>query len=98
VGRLAEVASVAADVRVLRRLTEVAELFGGDGDGAVVPLTQDDLAGLAATTRETVNRALRRQVTDGTVELGRGRIVVIAPERLAVNAFGAGVMRITQPV
>jgi CRP-like cAMP-binding protein len=81
---------------VIRRLVDVARLFETGEETTVVPLTQDDLAGLAATTRETVNRALRRQVVAGNVELGRGRVVVLTPERLAVAAFGAGVTSITQ--
>jgi CRP-like cAMP-binding protein len=97
VARLAEVVSVSAEVRVIRRLADVARLFEREGDDStVVPLTQDDLAGLAATTRETVNRALRRQVLAGTLELGRGRVVVVAPERLAAAAFGSGVIDLTQ--
>jgi CRP/FNR family cyclic AMP-dependent transcriptional regulator len=98
VARLAEVVSVSAEVRVVRRLVEVARLFETGEASTVVPLTQDDLAGLAATTRETVNRALRRQVVAGTLELGRGRVVVLTPDRLATAAFGAGVTRITQRV
>ena len=96
VARLAEVVSVSAEVRVIRRLADVARLFERGGEPTVVPLTQDDLAGLAATTRETVNRALRRQVIAGTLELGRGRVVVLAPERLAAAAFGTGVIDLTQ--
>src|SRR5437588_1799540 len=96
VARLAEVVSVSAEVRVIRRLADVARLFEGAEGATVVPLTQDDLAGLAATTRETVNRALRRQVLAGTLELGRGRVVVLAPERLASAALGSHVIDITQ--
>jgi len=77
--RLAEMASVPADTRVLRRLREVADLTEPGGDGAVVVhLTQDDLAGLAGTTRETVNRALRREAERGAVELSRGSIKLLA--------------------
>jgi CRP/FNR family transcriptional regulator, cyclic AMP receptor protein len=98
VARLAEVVSVGAEVRVLRRLVDVARLFETAEETTVVPLTQDDLAGLAATTRETVNRALRRQVAAGSLELGRGRVVVLAPDRLATAAFGSAVIDITQRV
>ena len=98
VTRLAEVVSVGAEVRVVRRLVEVARMFDSTDGTTVIPLTQDDLAGLAATTRETVNRALRRQVLAGTIELGRGRVTVIAPERLAAGAFGTDVIDITQRV
>ena len=52
---LLEALYVSADKRVLRRLVEVAQLY----DNAVVPLTQEDLAGLAGTSRATVNRVLR---------------------------------------
>ena len=98
VARLAEVVSVSAEVRVVRRLADVARLFEREDEPTVVPLTQDDLAGLAATTRETVNRALRRQVLAGSLELGRGRVIVLAPERLAAAAFGSGVIDLTQHV
>lgn len=76
--RLAEMASVPADARVLRRLREVADLYRPNGDGTVVvQLTQDDLAGLAGTTRETVNRVLRQEAERGTVELSRGSIKLL---------------------
>jgi CRP/FNR family cyclic AMP-dependent transcriptional regulator len=76
---LVEALYVPADRRVVRRLVEVAELFG---DG-VVPLTQEDLAGLAGTSRATVNRVLREEEERGTVKLGRGRTTVLDTEALA---------------
>jgi CRP-like cAMP-binding protein len=76
---LVEALYVPADKRVVRRLVEVAELFG---DG-VVPLTQEDLAGLAGTSRATVNRVLREEEERGTVKLGRGRTTVLDTEALA---------------
>ena len=42
--------------RVLRRLADLAELYGG-----TVPLPQEALAELAGTSRATVNRVLREQ-------------------------------------
>lgn len=82
--RLAEMASVPADLRVLRRLGEVAGLaHATDGGPVVVRLTQDDLAGLAGTTRETVNRVLHREAERGVVELARGAITVMDPRRLS---------------
>ena len=76
--RLAEATSISAEVRVLRRLLEVARMYEQAPDEAVVvPLTQDDLAGLAATTRETVNRVLRREEDAGSLALQRGRISVL---------------------
>ncbi len=51
-----------------------------------MPLTQDDLAGLAGTSRATVNRVLRDEQERGTVELGRGRTTVVDAEELARRA------------
>lgn len=63
--------------RILRRLCHMADVYA-DGDGeTAIPLTQEHLAGLAGTTRSTVNRVLRREEKDGLVTLRRGRIVVL---------------------
>jgi CRP-like cAMP-binding protein len=76
--RLAEALYSSAETRVLRRLLEVATLYEDDdaGEDAIVLLTQDDLAGLAGTTRETVNRVLRKEADIGSLELARGRVTV----------------------
>ena len=70
--RLLEALYLPADVRLLRRILELAEVYGD-----IVPLTQEDLAGLAGTTRATVNRALRREEKLGTIVLTRGRVAVV---------------------
>ena len=70
---------VPADKRVLRRLVEIAALY----DDGVVPLTQEDLAGLAGTSRATVNRVLREEEARGTVKLGRGRTSVLDADALS---------------
>ena len=77
--RLVEALYVPADRRVLRRLRDLAELYGDDASGAVIPLPQEDIAALAGTSRATVNRVLRAEERRGTVELGRGRTVVVDP-------------------
>jgi CRP-like cAMP-binding protein len=83
---------LSAEVRTLRRLADLADLFGdrdgpGDGDGpCVVPLTQDDLASLAGTTRPTVNRVLKAAKDDGIVAMARGRIEVRDRAELARRA------------
>lgn len=75
--RLLEALYLPADVRLLRRILELAEVYGD-----IVPLTQEDLAGLAGTTRATVNRALRREEKLGTIVLTRGRVSVVDRDRL----------------
>ena len=47
---------LSAEARVLRRLADLAELYGG-----VVSLPQEAVAELAGTSRATVNRVLREQ-------------------------------------
>ena len=79
---LLEALYVPADKRVLRRLLEVAALF----DDGVVPLNQEDVASLAGTSRATVNRVLREEEDRGTIELGRGKTVVLDAEALERRA------------
>jgi CRP/FNR family transcriptional regulator, cyclic AMP receptor protein len=62
---------------VWRRLRELGETYRQDGDPLLVPLTQDDLAQLAGTTRSTVNRVLRVGHDNGTIRLARGRIEIL---------------------
>jgi CRP-like cAMP-binding protein len=80
---LLEALYVPADKRVLRRLLEVGRLYGGGDGPAVVPLTQEDLAGLAGTSRATVNRVLREEEARGTVKLGRGRTTLLDEDTIA---------------
>jgi CRP-like cAMP-binding protein len=77
--RLLEAYYVDADTRVRRRLYELAGIYGGPHreNPVTVPLTQEDIASLAGTSRATVNRVLREEEKRGTVSLGRGRTVVL---------------------
>lgn len=83
---LVEALFVSVETRVLRRLSELADLYGGGAPGTEVPLTQEDIAGLAGTSRATVNRVLRSEAKRGTVELRRGKTSVLDPEALARRA------------
>lgn len=82
-GQIVEALFVRADKRVLRRVLALAELHGGGLAGTAIPVRQDDVAELAGTTRPTVNRALKEAEAGGAVALGRGRITVLDPDRLA---------------
>jgi CRP-like cAMP-binding protein len=70
--------------RVLRRLSELSALY--DGSGSVIPLTQEQLAEMAGTTRATINRILREEQERGTVELRRGRVVVLDADAIGRRA------------
>ena len=83
--RLLEALYVPVDRRVLRRLRELTE-HGEDGQPVEVPLTQEELAELAGTTRSTINRILRDEAKRGTVKLERGRTIVLDREEIARRA------------
>lgn len=82
--RIVEAHYVDAETRVRRRVCELAEIYGGGA--ATIPLTQEDLAGMAGTSRATVNRVLREDEQRGLVELHRGRTVVLQPDELRRRA------------
>jgi CRP/FNR family transcriptional regulator, cyclic AMP receptor protein len=84
--QLIEAHYVSANRRVLRRVRELAELYGGNSESVVVPLTQEDIAGLAGTSRATVNRVLREEERRGTVELRRSKTVVLDLDELSRRA------------
>ena len=59
-------------------LDGLAERYREPSGRATIPLTQDDLAGLAGTSRLTVNRVLHELQRTGHVEIGRGRVTGLA--------------------
>jgi CRP-like cAMP-binding protein len=87
--RLVEALYLPASARVRVRLADLAGMYGDPAAGdVVIPLNQEHLAGLAGTSRETVNRALKQEQERGTVELSRNRIVVtprFSPPRRATS-------------
>ena len=71
--RVVEAHYVDAETRVRRRVCELAETYGS----SVIPLTQEDVAAMAGTSRATVNRVLREEQERGAVALRRGRTTVL---------------------
>ena len=82
--QLVDAHTMPADQRVLKQLRRVAGIFR-DGATARLPITQEELASLAGTTRPTANRALQPLVAEGVVGVSRGQIVVHDVERLPPN-------------
>jgi CRP/FNR family transcriptional regulator, cyclic AMP receptor protein len=80
-GALMEALYVPVERRVWLRLIDLVGLYGGDAP-VVIPLTQDEIAQLAGTTRPTANRVLRSGEEHGVVRLARGRIEVHDPAAL----------------
>ena len=77
--RLSEALWVEARVRVLRRLLDLYDVF----DGGPVPVTQEEIATMAGTTRPTVNRVMQDLAEAGIVGLARGRFIVADSAALA---------------
>jgi len=76
--RIVEAHYTDAETRVRRRVAELGKMY----ESGVVPLTQEDLAAMAGTSRATVNRVLREEERRGTVALQRGRTTVLDADEL----------------
>ena len=76
---LTEVLYTPVPNRLARHLTRLTKVFASD----VLPLTQDDLAGLCGTTRQTANRVLQELQAAGVITLGRGKVTIVDPDGLA---------------
>jgi CRP/FNR family cyclic AMP-dependent transcriptional regulator len=86
-GLLVDAYYTSAERRVIRRLADLVGTYGDSAGGpVVVPVTQEQLAELAGTSRATVNHVLREEQARGTVDLGRGRTIVHDPAELARRA------------
>lgn len=73
-------ASTSAPQRVIRTLLDLADQHGVSEQGTTridLHLTQDDLASLAGTTRETVNRVLGGLREQGLIRVERARLSVL---------------------
>ncbi|WCS28564.1 Crp/Fnr family transcriptional regulator (plasmid) [Methylobacterium sp. NMS14P] len=82
--RLEETVLMPLPARIARRLLGLAEDFGSE-----IHISQDDIADLAGTTRETVNRQLQSWRRQGMLDLHRNRVVVRDPAALALAALSS---------
>jgi CRP-like cAMP-binding protein len=67
---------VPVDKRMLRRLVDLVDMYGDGRQPCEIPITQEDLANMAGTTRPSANRCLHDLVTAGIAEVNRGRITI----------------------
>jgi CRP/FNR family transcriptional regulator, cyclic AMP receptor protein len=86
-----EAYNVPATKRVIRRLLRVAALgteapSDGTSTPIEVPITQDDLAAMAGTTRPTVNKVLKAAEQRGELAVTRGRVCIVDHVALARRA------------
>jgi len=81
---LLEALYVPVERRLLRRLVELVSSY--EGRAGEISLTQEQLAELAGTSRAAVNKVLREEQQRGTVQLRRGKTVVLDPVALQRRA------------
>lgn len=86
--QLVDALYVPAETRVRRRLLDAAAAFGTVEPEVTIPLTQDELASMAGTSRATVNKVLRDEEKLGAVRLGRGKTTIVDPDALRRRAHG----------
>lgn len=75
--------------RVARRLCELADRFGADGDEGIeimLPLTQEELAGWCGASREAVAKALLQMRTLGWIETRRRSMLIVDAAKLRAYA------------
>ncbi len=76
--------SVFLDVtgRTAKRLLEIA----GDSDEFVLPMTQEELAGMVGASRERVNKAIASFVKLGWMDQSDRRYVITNREQLSIRS------------
>jgi CRP-like cAMP-binding protein len=81
--------SLGVPARLARKLLLLAEDFGvreGKGIALTLKLSQSELGDLVDSSRQTVNRELRRWHDEGVLGTENGRLVVLDLERLRAEA------------
>jgi CRP/FNR family transcriptional regulator len=71
--------------RIARKLLELSKRYGvlqEDGVMIDLDLSQEAIASLAGTTRESANRALSQMRSEGILDVERVRIRVLRPDAL----------------
>lgn len=88
--RLVEFAAAQTLGRISARLVELVDRFGeptDDGIEIALPISQEELAGWTASSREAVAKALASLRAMGAIRTERRRITVLDPERLHELAY-----------
>jgi CRP/FNR family cyclic AMP-dependent transcriptional regulator len=84
--QLVEALFVPVERRLLRRLEYLCKIYDSGAGEVEIPLTQEDLASMAGTSRATTNRVLRQLEDDKVVTLARNRIHVFDTDEVARRA------------
>jgi len=79
---LVEALYLPVEIRVMRRVHELAEMYRNGATTTCVPLGQDEIAQLAGVTRQTVNKVLAKAQHGGVLRIERGRIEILDAEEI----------------
>jgi CRP-like cAMP-binding protein len=76
--QLSQALYLPAESRVWKRVADLTRLYEtAANDVVTIPLTQEDVAHMAGTTRPTANKVLRSGEEKGVLRISRGRIEVL---------------------
>jgi CRP/FNR family transcriptional regulator, cyclic AMP receptor protein len=78
--RMEEAVLMPLDVRLARRLVALADDFG-----ATLDVSQEQLAEMVGSTRESINRQLQVWRREGIIQLGRSRVTVLDLAKLKAD-------------
>jgi CRP/FNR family transcriptional regulator, cyclic AMP receptor protein len=86
--RLQEIQYLPVSVRVYRRLVHLMKVFSADGGSVtpLIPLTRQDIASLAGTSRPSADKVLRTAHREGVVRLERSAIEILDAVSLVERA------------
>jgi CRP-like cAMP-binding protein len=83
-----DASTMTPSARLAKRLLNFAELFGSDNGTIAIDISQDDLAALLGTSRQTVNRILKEWEDHGWIALRYRGLRIIEPGRLQSVRLG----------
>jgi CRP/FNR family transcriptional regulator, cyclic AMP receptor protein len=98
--RFEELHTLTLAQRLARQVLRLMRQFGrpmAQGLSVDLGLSQADLAAMVGGSRQRVNRALRQMHTQGIVQLGQSRLMVLSEVRLAAVAHGRVVLADREP-
>jgi len=82
--QLSQALYLPVESRVWRRVADLTRLYETtSGDTIIIPLTQEDVAHMAGTTRPTANKVLRAGEEKGVLRISRGCIEILDVAALA---------------
>jgi len=87
--RLQEIAGQDVRRRLLSFLLQLAERHGERENGRIaikLPMTNQEIASVLGTTRESINRQLNQLARENILETDRNQIVILDPEALKTSA------------